>query len=252
MLKSRARSIPIANSSRCSRRDPPTGTSPTRLRALVASSESGSEASSLVDAVEALRGVCWNAVLCELYEPSARQVGDLANRLAYVCARLLAAALAGERPVVSAEPVGGPLAAARGRVLYSSPRSSSGGRAAVLIDERDDLTPAPSPPAVAPRARETVGTPSSVGAPERTTLAGERADGRPERRRFAERERTTAAQGASRPEGRARPWDTPLDVGRPVPRGREERAAPPREPPDRPDAVMRVTRGPVSPREQRD
>lgn len=51
------------------------------------------EAAALADAVEALRGVLWEALLEELREPSARLVGDIGDRLAHVCAAALAAAI---------------------------------------------------------------------------------------------------------------------------------------------------------------
>jgi hypothetical protein len=227
--------------------DPRTGTSPTRLRALVVSSETATDASSLVDAIEALRGVLWNAAVRELCEPSARLVGDLANRLAYVCAELLSAALAGEQRGGAVQSTG-TLAPVRGRVLYSSPRTSSGGHTAVLIDERDDLTPAPVPPAGEPRVGETVAAASSAPAAERTASANERAGRRSEGTSLAEHERPTRAAGSPRP-GRPRPWDTPLQAGSPGRRASDGQGMSLHEPPDRPDAVMRVTRGPVSPRD---
>ena len=46
-----------------------------------------------VEAVEALRGVLWEALREELREPSARLVGDACDRLAYVCAEMLGAGL---------------------------------------------------------------------------------------------------------------------------------------------------------------
>lgn len=46
-----------------------------------------------VEAVEALRGVLWEALCDELSEPSARLVGDACDRLAYVCAEMLSASL---------------------------------------------------------------------------------------------------------------------------------------------------------------
>jgi hypothetical protein len=46
-----------------------------------------------LEAVEALRGVIWEALCEELREPTARLVGDACDRLAYVCAETLAAAL---------------------------------------------------------------------------------------------------------------------------------------------------------------
>jgi len=55
-------------------------------------------AEALVRAVEALRGVLWEALLERLNEPSARDAGDLADRLAYVCAAALEAAVAASDP----------------------------------------------------------------------------------------------------------------------------------------------------------
>ncbi len=46
-----------------------------------------------LEAVEALRGVLWEALREELREPGARLVGDACDRLAFVCAETLAATL---------------------------------------------------------------------------------------------------------------------------------------------------------------
>jgi hypothetical protein len=65
------------------------------------------DARSAVEAAEALRGVMWEALLEELRAPSARLVADLSDRLAHVCATLLAAAIteiAVGGPVTSAGP----------------------------------------------------------------------------------------------------------------------------------------------------
>jgi GGDEF domain-containing protein len=51
------------------------------------------EPAALVDAVEALRGVLWEALLDELSEPPVRLVGDLSDRLAHVCSAMLAVAV---------------------------------------------------------------------------------------------------------------------------------------------------------------
>jgi GGDEF domain-containing protein len=51
------------------------------------------EPAALVEAVEALRGVLWEALLDELSEPSTRLVGDLCDRLAHVCSVMLAVAI---------------------------------------------------------------------------------------------------------------------------------------------------------------
>jgi GGDEF domain-containing protein len=49
---------------------------------------------ALVRATEALRGVLWEALLDQLAEPTARLLADAGDRLAYVCASLLAVAVA--------------------------------------------------------------------------------------------------------------------------------------------------------------
>ena len=51
------------------------------------------DASSAVRDVEVLRGVVWEAALGELRQPAPGQVADLSDRLAYVCAALVAALL---------------------------------------------------------------------------------------------------------------------------------------------------------------
>ena len=54
----------------------------------------GAGSPATVAAVEELRGVLWEVLLDQLEEPTAREVGDLADRLAHVCAVALAVALA--------------------------------------------------------------------------------------------------------------------------------------------------------------
>ncbi len=95
-----------------------------------------SDAEATVDAVEALRGVLWEALLDELHAPSPRMVADLADRLGYVCSRALAAAVATvaaplEREAVSAQVDRGARQAAAD--TGSAPSD------AVIVDERDDL-----------------------------------------------------------------------------------------------------------------
>jgi len=57
---------------------------------------------SAVRAVEALRGVLWEALLEELRAPNVREVGDMSDRLAYVCSELAAAAAVQEPGATSA------------------------------------------------------------------------------------------------------------------------------------------------------
>jgi GGDEF domain-containing protein len=56
------------------------------------------DAEAAVDAVEALRGVLWEALLDELRTPAPRLVADTADRLGYVCSCALAVAVATIEP----------------------------------------------------------------------------------------------------------------------------------------------------------
>ncbi len=112
-----------------------------RLRALAGARDAG----SAVAAVEALRGVLWESLLAEpswlSIDRSARQVADLADRLACVCATALAATI--EAPVATGPSVGSDDAEA---APTGSPRGSRGfglppvlSQEAILIDERDEV-----------------------------------------------------------------------------------------------------------------
>ncbi len=116
-----------------------------KLAALVG----GRDAESAVDAVEALRGVLWEALMGELRDPPARQVADLADRLAYVCATALAATVAAGAQDAAAETAGPAAAAVGAGDSGADPGHSHGSpigpRGAVLIDERADAPTAPAP-----------------------------------------------------------------------------------------------------------
>jgi GGDEF domain-containing protein len=93
----------------------------------------------------------WEALLEELRAPPAREVAELADRLAYVCATALATALAGTAGASAASSAGdrGPGAGepdAPDPGLEVSEREAAGGGpgAGVLIDEREDVPPAPA------------------------------------------------------------------------------------------------------------
>jgi hypothetical protein len=98
------------------------------------------DAGSIVHAVEALRGVLWETLLDEMREPTAREVADLADRLAYVCAMIAAAAIASRAAALDA-------AAARAaqQARHASGLQSGVGGHAVLIDEWEDDQVAASP-----------------------------------------------------------------------------------------------------------
>lgn len=102
-----------------------------------------------LDALEALRGVIWEALRDELREPQARLVGDACDRLACVCAEILAAAL---EAMPTLEAAGGHDAQARADAsaadtgqtrelgeLATATRTASApwaGGEAVIVDER--------------------------------------------------------------------------------------------------------------------
>ena len=121
------------------------------------------EPAALVEAVEALRGVLWEALLGELREPSARLLAEVGDRLAYVCAALLAA---GVRTIATGLDTRAPGAEARApepasrvpvvRDLASGSRPRG---EVVIVDERAPAgevsqSPTPAPPARAAAASE--------------------------------------------------------------------------------------------------
>jgi hypothetical protein len=163
------------------------------------------DAQAAAAAMEALRGVLWEALQDELRwqrsdESPARQVADLAelaDRLAYVCSSALGSSLA--QPSPPGEPVSlaragqapsleGAPAAAREVPPGRSERSALG-NGGVIVDEGV---------AAAPASRAS-GESAPVG---RTAGPG----GQPPRS-------STGRAEARRPRGRALPWDTPLQPG---------------------------------------
>ncbi len=92
---------------------------------------------AVIDAVEALRGVLWEALLGELSEPSARLHGDACDRLAHVCAAIAAAAVDAIAP--SAADSSDERAAREHRAPSASGASPSGSRSsgAVIVDEQE-------------------------------------------------------------------------------------------------------------------
>jgi hypothetical protein len=110
-----------------------------------------SSASEIVEAVEALRGVLWEALLDELREPAPRQMADLSDRLAYVCAMAAAAALAPADPHDAPARGDGDTApaadAARpsddpARPSANALGSPIGPSGAILVDEHEQAEPA--------------------------------------------------------------------------------------------------------------
>jgi GGDEF domain-containing protein len=107
------------------------------------------DSAALVETVEALRGVLWGALLEELRWPMFEQthshrVADVSDRLACVCAGALAAALsaAPPEPDVAQQQAGRPVAEAEPG-LDRPEREPAAARAAVIVDEREEVPAAP-------------------------------------------------------------------------------------------------------------
>jgi GGDEF domain-containing protein len=79
---------------------------------------------ALAAGVEALRAVTWRALLAELRDPVPELVADLADRLAYVCARITQASLAA--PSADVPRGAGPLADALATEVRPGPVPSAG------------------------------------------------------------------------------------------------------------------------------
>lgn len=175
-------------------------TSPVSRIAEITGARDGTAA---VEAVEALRGVLWEALQEELcwagFEPSpSRLLGDLADRLAYVCSSALVSSLtqspsagepAGVAPAAPTLTVSEPAAPAREPALAASQRSPLG-NGVVIVDEGEP--PPRRAPAAGALARREPEPEGSVGpAPP-----------------------FSAGAGARRARPRAHPWDTPLRAAR--------------------------------------
>jgi hypothetical protein len=196
------------------------------------------DARETVEHIEALRGVIWEAVLAELDDPPARQVADLSDRLAFVCATLLAAAL-GEAAAPSAHEVPrDEPSPVRGQVLYSAPQTVPGGRGATLIDEFEDAVAQPRRQRRGGREQPERSRPPHDAHEAREPVAGHGAP--------------RAGMGASRTAPRPLPWDTPLQsAGTPRGAGADGDAAGDRRAAGDADAVVRITRGPGAPPDER-
>jgi hypothetical protein len=205
------------------------------------------DARAAVQAVEALRGVLWEALLGELRDPPARLVADLSDRLAFVCAMALAANLAIDAPLTRERAVRSERSAHE-QIVYSSPRSSSGRLEAVLVDEHADAPPDSSPVRTRVWRHESAVDESAVAPP----IGGVGSSGVSACDHRAARSDFELRPAAGRP----RPWDTPPRAD--APRGRpstEEFARRPSTPePSKPESssepVMRLTRRPAAPADE--
>jgi GGDEF domain-containing protein len=107
------------------------------------------DAAATVEAAEALRGALWEALLEELRWPSfeqlsPRRVADVSDRLAFVCASALAAALAPDAPASQAAARDAGAAGADTEAdAVPVQREPSAARRAVIVDEREDASGAP-------------------------------------------------------------------------------------------------------------
>jgi hypothetical protein len=215
-------------------------------------------------AVEALRGVLWEALVyaagnAELAAPSEWLLSDLADRLAYVCSVVLtrsfspAVRLGVGEPQVQAEP-----AARRSTPPWAGPPPSAepAMRREDAADQsrghpgRREARAASAPPGTrAERAAERERAPESIARP-RAVLVDEFSEPRSARRGEAraldgQRRPTGGGEGprgrGGRAEGRALPWDIPL-AGARGGQGRE-RAAEQREPRrDGPEPTISIVR----------
>ncbi len=120
-------------------RGAPTGREGSAAALRLAAISGSADATALVETVEALRGVLWEALRDELNEQSARQVGDVCDRVAYVCAAMLAAAVE-----AAAAPAAGSFSDAADSVIDAPPEqraqqlagTPSRRHRAVIVDER--------------------------------------------------------------------------------------------------------------------
>lgn len=196
------------------------------------------DARATVEHIEALRGVIWEATLAELDDPPMRQVAELADRLASVCATLLAAAL-GEAMALSPheEPVPASTRG-QGQVLFTAQQPEPGKSGVALIDEFE----------------EAVGQSES----QQRRRAGERETGIDERPPAprepdaALRAAPRSASGSSRTAPRPLPWDTPLQPPSAAHQTGERAATAERRVADDADGAVRIRRGTRAPFDERD
>jgi hypothetical protein len=197
------------------------------------------DARATVEHIEALRGVIWESALAELDDPPARQVADLSDRLAFVCATLLATALGEGAPEGAHEPPRQAPAQERGQVLFTAPQPAPGKRGATLIDEFEDAVAPRQPQTRQPQTRQA----------EREAEAGRRSQAA--RRASNEAPVAPAGPGAARTTPRPLPWDTPLQPAVTSRRSSDRAASAERRDVEDADEVVRITRGPGSPIDER-
>jgi hypothetical protein len=196
------------------------------------------DARATVEHIEALRGVLWEATLAELDDPPPRQVAELSDRLAFVCATLLAAAL-GEGASLSTqeEEPAQSSARAHGQVLFTTPQPEPGRGGVALIDEFEEAV-GQSERQQRPRAEERE-TKTGDRPPEPSAPIVPRAEPRP-------------TSGSPRTAPRPLPWDTPLQPPSAAHRSGERAATAERRIADDAGGAVRIRRGTRAPFDERD
>lgn len=224
---------------RLASRDQPHAHEGADASSLLATLADAMDAKAAAQALEALRGVLWEAILGELRDSSVRQVAELSDRLAFVCATALGETLAEVQGLDGELTSRRASTPAREHVLYTSAQPSSGRRAAILIDEHEDALSS-----LAARAEDEESTRSApVPPPPTTAPAGSApAAGRTPRAGEGEPSRATP---------RPLPWDTPLRSEYTEHRPPEAQIVASRRALYDEDPVMRVTRGAGSPVDER-
>jgi hypothetical protein len=144
---------------RLSASDAPSGRERSAAARSLGEMSGADDAPSVVQAVEALRGTLWEGLLEEVRPPApgatgARQLADLGDRLAYVCSRLLTAALQDGAGLAEEHEPGGQ-APPQARAQDSGRQGAERG-GAVVVDERNE------PPRSGARRRDGATEPTRV------------------------------------------------------------------------------------------
>jgi hypothetical protein len=198
------------------------------------------DARDAVQDVEALRGVLWEALLEEMHQPSfdrssARLVADLSDRLAHVCATALAALLTRSPAAASGQQPPPARAVVAEQARYSSMRSPQDRRAAVIVDEMEELSA---------RSRDTSDTAYDAARSLRGHGALAEQDREPSP---GSRDRRMPERRGDETRPRPLPWDTQAPAGRPAKRTPEVRV----EPTEGSGPEMRARRGSATPVDER-
>lgn len=185
-----------------------------------------------VEAVEALRGVLWEALLDELRwagfdQSPAREVADLADRLAYVCSSALVSSLA------EPAPAGARTAALQAAQAAASQAAQAAAAQAAEVRAVSGGVPADREPIVERSQRSPLGNGVViVDEGQAAVRRGSHAHGHRSRAEDALQAPSAAAVrssagAAARPtHARALPWDTPLRGDRGEARDEPERRRP--------------------------